>query len=237
MAGDSQLIGAIVVDDPRKPWNRETDRTFVFGEWDDVLDAKKNIDFNYVVLTINGLRYPATERLPYLRGTRVTWHIINASPEDHPLHLHGFYFDIASRGDGLQDVEYSARGYRERGVTELFRAGRTGTLTFDADRAGNWMFHCHIAYHIMRYLSLGPNAAIHEPSEDELDRHTAMGGRSFDSQSFRRRPIPPTILLPSHVASRCSLNGYRTQRRKPPPFVTKFATEMRPSMEPATSDR
>jgi FtsP/CotA-like multicopper oxidase with cupredoxin domain len=176
LGADSQLLGAIVVDDPRKPWNPKTDRTFVFSEWDDVLDAKKNVDFNYVALTINGLRYPATERLSYLRGTRVTWHIINASPEDHPLHLHGFYFDVASHGDGLRDLEYPAGNNRERGVTELFPAGSTATLTFDANRAGNWMFHCHIAYHIMRYLPLGPNAALHEPTEDELDRHTAMGG-------------------------------------------------------------
>lgn len=173
---DSQLVGAIVVDDPHKPWNKETDRTFVFSEWDDVLDAKKNVDFNYVVLAINGRRYPATERLSYVRGTHVTWHIINASPEDHPLHLHGFYFDVASHGDGLRDVEYPAGGYRERGVTELFPAGGTATLAFDANRAGNWMFHCHIAYHIMRYLPLNSRGAVNEPTEDEMDRRTAMGG-------------------------------------------------------------
>src|SRR5262249_36016354 len=103
LGADSQLLGAIVVDDPRKPWNRENDRTFVFGEWDDILDAKKNVDFNYVALVVNGRRYPATERLSYVRGSRVTWRIINASPEDHPLHLHGFYFDVASHGDGLRD--------------------------------------------------------------------------------------------------------------------------------------
>lgn len=175
LGADSQLVGAIVVDDARKPWNAENDRTFVFSEWDDVHDAKKNVDFNYVVLAINGRRYPATERLSYVRGTRVTWHIVNASPEDHPLHLHGFYFDVASRGDGLRDVAFQPNE-REKGVTELFSAGTTGTLTFDADRAGNWMFHCHIAYHIMRYLPLGSAAALHEPTEDELDRHTAMGG-------------------------------------------------------------
>lgn len=176
LGADSQLVGAIVVDDPHKPWNKDTDRTFVFSEWDDVLDAKKNIDFNYVVLAINGRRYPATERLSYVRGTRVAWHIINASPEDHPLHLHGFYFDVASHGDGLRDLEYPVGGYRERGVTELFPAGTTGTLAFDADRAGNWMFHCHIAYHIMRYLPLNARGAINEPTEGVMDRHTTMGG-------------------------------------------------------------
>ncbi|HKE38067.1 MAG TPA: multicopper oxidase domain-containing protein, partial [Candidatus Baltobacteraceae bacterium] len=94
LRADSQLVGAIIVDDPRKPWNADDDRTLVFSEWDDILDAKKNVDFNYVVLAINGRRYPATERLSYVRGTRVTWHIVNASSENHPLHLHGFYFDV-----------------------------------------------------------------------------------------------------------------------------------------------
>ncbi len=208
---DSQLVGAIVVDDRRKRWNSKNDRTFVFSEWDGILDAKKNVDFNYVVLAINGLRYPATERLSYVRGTRVTWHIINASPEDHPLHLHGFYFDVASHGDGLRDVEYA--GYREKGVTELFPAGKTGTLAFDADRAGNWMFHCHIAYHIMRYLPLGAGGGINEPTEDDLDRHTAMGGMIL---RFKVLPKANDIAVdPAPVTRRISLIAERVPNAAP----------------------
>lgn len=203
IGADSQLVGAIVVDRPHAAWNKETDRTFVFSEWDDVLDAKKNVDFNYVVLAINGRRYPATERLSYVRGTRVTWHIVNASAEDHPLHLHGFYFDVASHGDGLHDVEYAADGYRDRGVTELFPAGATATLAFDAARAGNWMFHCHIAYHIMRYLPLNARAAVNEPAEDEMDRHTAMGGMILP---FKVLPKATDVAEdPSPVARRLAL--------------------------------
>jgi FtsP/CotA-like multicopper oxidase with cupredoxin domain len=174
LGADSQLVGALVVDDPHKAWDRNNDRTLVFSEWDGVVDAKKNIDFKYVVLAINGRRYPATERLSYVRGSHVTWHIINASSEDHPLHLHGFYFDVASVGDGFRDVEYS--GYREKGVTELFPAGGTKTLVFNADRAGNWMFHCHIAYHIVRYLPLGWRSTTNGPTEEQMGRMAAMGG-------------------------------------------------------------
>ena len=47
---------------------------------------------------INGLSWPATERLTYQLGDKVRWRVINLSSQAHPMHLHGFYFEVDSLG-------------------------------------------------------------------------------------------------------------------------------------------
>jgi FtsP/CotA-like multicopper oxidase with cupredoxin domain len=151
---DSQLSGAIVVDDPRMKATARNDRIFVINRWDDVRNAKGQKLARYFILTINGRSWPATERLSYLQGATQHWRVINTSSEDHPLHLHGFYFQVDSRGDGLRDTIYPAGENRDRSVTELIPSGDTFTMSWTADRPGNWMFHCHLAYHIMEHAPI-----------------------------------------------------------------------------------
>lgn len=151
---DSQLSGAIVVDDPRARWNARNDRVFVISMWSDIHRANGHLDGKYQIEAINGLVYPATERLSYMRDTLVHWRLINTSVEDHPLHLHGFYFSVDSRGDGVRDTVYPASSYHDREVTELIPSGGTSSMTWGATRVGNWMFHCHLAYHIIAHAPL-----------------------------------------------------------------------------------
>ena len=52
--------------------------------------------------TLNGKSWPNTERLAYTEGDSVRFRIINTSGAVHPMHLHGFYFNVESRGDGTR---------------------------------------------------------------------------------------------------------------------------------------
>ena len=56
-----------------------------------------------VTFVINGLSWPATERLTYRRGEAVRWRVINLSSQTHPMHLHGFYFTVMRAGNGRPD--------------------------------------------------------------------------------------------------------------------------------------
>ena len=58
---------------------------------------------------INGLSWPATERLTYASASRCAGASINLSTQRHPMHLHGFYFEVDSLGDGLRDTAYRRR--------------------------------------------------------------------------------------------------------------------------------
>ena len=167
-AEDGQLNGALLVD-PKGANTRDDhdDRTLIITNWfmvdDDIVKPPEVRD----VLGINGRSWPHTERLTYRVGERVHWRVINASSATHPMHLHGFYFQVDSVGDSESDLVYS-QDQRRMGVTELLRPGRTFSLTWTPDRSGNWVFHCHVLPHIspqLRYWRMdavaGHNMADH----------------------------------------------------------------------------
>jgi FtsP/CotA-like multicopper oxidase with cupredoxin domain len=146
---DSQLSGAFVVDPPPNA-NAvpDADRIFVITEWASLTTEQlrevvaaddpfaKAVSFRPTFGTlINGLSWPETERLTYQVGDAVRWRMVNASPEPHPLHLHGFYFDVDSAGDGVRDTTF-AEDHRKRVVTQLVPPGGTTSLTWTPERVG-----------------------------------------------------------------------------------------------------
>ncbi|MGH8222566.1 MAG: multicopper oxidase domain-containing protein [Woeseiaceae bacterium] len=137
---DSQLGGAIVVDAPGADLRH---RIFVIG-----LIKEQQGPSMPEVTVINGRSWPHTERLHYAVGDEVRWRVLNLSSSPHAMHLHGFYFDVESTGDGIQDMVY-ARAERRRVVTEYMPRGETMTLSWIPERPGNWIFHCHMLMHMM----------------------------------------------------------------------------------------
>ena len=148
---DAQLTGAIVVDDPAA--GRHRDRVLVIGMWSDTVHRART-HRQRVLGVINGRSWPHTERFQQTVGDSVRWRVINASADLHPMHLHGFYFRVDSRGDGRADTVYAA-GAGDMAVTESMLAGSTMSLTWVPERTGNWLFHCHIPAHIGPRGSLG----------------------------------------------------------------------------------
>lgn len=72
---------------------------------------------------------------PYLvgRGDRVRLEFVNASGMWHPMHLHGHAYQLGDAGP--------------RKDTAIVRPGQRLSVDFDADNPGDWMMHCHNAYH------------------------------------------------------------------------------------------
>jgi len=160
---DAELAGAFVVD-PRGTTRPQRDRVLVIGLWSKT-DLPGGLVGRQALLrfTVNGKAWPNTERLSYNVGDTVRFRVINTSVAVHPMHLHGFYFNVESRGDRARDSIFV--GSPHRVVTERATPGRTFTMTWVAERAGNWMFHCHDNYHVLRNRPLDGSAT---PAEHEL---------------------------------------------------------------------
>lgn len=177
---DSELSGAIVVDAAGSKPDVRNDRIFVIGNWMNVIDPNGVPAFRYELLTINGKAWPHTERLSYRQGTVVHWRWINTSGGPHPMHLHGFYFRVDSRGDGIADIDYR-NADRDVEITELLPSGGTFAMTWSADRPGNWLIHCHIPGHQRAHLPIAemlagkPRLTVDEFQNAYLP-HTEMGG-------------------------------------------------------------
>ena len=175
---DSQLSGAFIVD-PRGSAT-PNDRIFVINQWINVRDKHGQPNFNYELDAINGRTWPHTERLSYAQNSTIHWRVINPAPGTHPLHLHGFFFTVDSRGNGLVSNAYHDPAPVHQ-VTELVEPGSTFAMTWHADRPGNWFFHCHLAYHIIGHMPIS-EMLVHkklisdETYENSYVRHAGMGG-------------------------------------------------------------
>ena len=157
-----QLAGAFVVD----PTGGTTDdRILVINIFSEPTDST---DFDapwWEGLAINGRSWPFTELLQLEVGRRERWRVVNASVREHPMHLHGFFFDVLSRGDARADTLYGADD-RRAVVTESMLGGTTMLMEWTPTRPGRWLFHCHLAFHVGGYLRL-PGAREAEPESAE----------------------------------------------------------------------
>jgi multicopper oxidase len=94
--------------------------------------------------TINAQTWPKTPKISVRRGDRVLVRFKNTTDMDHPMHLHGHVFQVASvNGKPL------ARPLA-KDVSLVPANGGTLTWIFDADSpAGRWLLHCHNEIHMM----------------------------------------------------------------------------------------
>ncbi len=100
----------------------------------------------------------------------VRWRVINATAATHPMHLHGFFFEIDGRGDRERyDVYWPAE--RRTAVTEKLEPGETMAIRWVADRPGGWVFHCHLSYHVVANAAPGQFADGLARDHDLLTGH------------------------------------------------------------------
>jgi len=86
--------------------------------------------------TINGKPYNPDDGLPIRVGQRARLRFRNDSDMYHPMHLHGHTFQVRGRN-----------GLGARKDTVLVLPRRTVEVDFDANNPGQWLSHCHNAYH------------------------------------------------------------------------------------------
>ena len=185
---DALLTGAFIVD-PAGAKVRKDERVLLISMFADTVSgfgpksARADQEMHRELIprerwflgAINGRSWPHTERFTYNLGDTVRWRVINASPIPHPMHLHGFYFDVHSRGDASRDTIYTTS--RERKVvTEWMPAATTMTMSWVPTRPGNWIFHCHIVTHISDASRLPPVSGASSTSSHMNHAENAMAG-------------------------------------------------------------
>jgi FtsP/CotA-like multicopper oxidase with cupredoxin domain len=146
-AEDSQLSGVLIVE-PAEQARRNEVPVFVLGHWWRDKDPRE-------LWVINGKMWPFTPRLTekVKEPMRTVW--INASDEDHPMHLHGTYFSVLRESINGKDVTHGPND-TPFVVTHVLQAGGFMEIEWTHERPGNWLFHCHILFHTDFGLGLDP---------------------------------------------------------------------------------
>jgi hypothetical protein len=245
---DAQLSGAIVVDAPERPL--PGDRILLIGMWADTLNSEDAPVQRQLLFVVNGRSWPHTERLAYAVGDTVRWRVLNVSADVHPMHLHGFFFRVDSRGDGTSDTTYTP-AMRDLVVTQRMIPGQTMLVTWVPDRPGNWLFHCHVPTHFgprgpigSRRAAVGEGAPAHTWSNHALQ---GMNGLvvGITVSGARRARLLPTTPGAAACASWCArtpgergrrrTTGSRCTRTDPNRCPTRAVIPVRRSCSPVAS--
>jgi FtsP/CotA-like multicopper oxidase with cupredoxin domain len=92
---------------------------------------------------LNGKSFPATQPLLANLGDWVLIHMANDGSLLHPMHLHGFHFQVVGE-DGFP----LATQNRYMADTLVVAPGSRFDILVKADQPGAWAFHCHILPHV-----------------------------------------------------------------------------------------
>jgi manganese oxidase len=149
------MMGLFIVH-PREPEPVERDFGILLHAWavhpgTYRPDPSVMLDFN--LFTFNGRVFPGTAPLVAKTGDRVRIRVGNLSMDEHPIHLHGYTFQIVGTDGGA--IPPSARW---PAATVQVPVGSTRAIEFLADAPGDWALHCHKSHHTMNAMGHGvPN--------------------------------------------------------------------------------
>jgi CopA family copper-resistance protein len=86
----------------------------------------------------NGRKFSEAQAVRVRLGERIRFVLINDTMMEHPIHLHGYLFELENgQGDRLPLKH-----------TVNVKPGERLSLVFTADQPGHWAFHCHLLYHM-----------------------------------------------------------------------------------------
>jgi FtsP/CotA-like multicopper oxidase with cupredoxin domain len=78
---------------------------------------------------------------PVRVGDPQVWDLVNETGQDHPFHLHGFFFQVLEQNGRPPSV------LSWEDTVNVPRKGQVRIAWLPDDRPGEWMYHCHILEH------------------------------------------------------------------------------------------
>lgn len=99
--------------------------------------------------SFDGLKFSEVDGpILFYKDERLRLTLVNDTMMPHPIHLHGMFFEVVTRGDH----------FKPRKHTIVVKPGEKLSVDVTADAIGDWAFHCHLLYHMhagmMRVVSV-----------------------------------------------------------------------------------
>jgi CopA family copper-resistance protein len=86
----------------------------------------------------NGKKFSEAGPIAVKLGERVRFVLINDTMMEHPIHLHGFLFEVENNQGNRLPLKHTIN----------VKPGERMSFVFTADVPGHWAFHCHLLYHM-----------------------------------------------------------------------------------------
>jgi len=96
-------------------------------------------NMNRYIWSLNGVPLSETDKIKIKEGevTRVT--LNNLTMLHHPMHLHGHFFRVLNKNGEYSPLKHTVNVPPMEEVT----------IEFYGNEYGDWIFHCHVLYHMM----------------------------------------------------------------------------------------
>ena len=92
---------------------------------------------------LNGKEFPATQPIVATLGDDVLIHLSNDGAQIHPMHLHGYHFQVVAEDGFVLDP-----ANRYMADTLAVAPGQRFDILVKAEYPGVWAYHCHILPHV-----------------------------------------------------------------------------------------
>jgi FtsP/CotA-like multicopper oxidase with cupredoxin domain len=86
----------------------------------------------------NGKKFSEAGPIAVKLGERIRFVLINDTMMEHPIHLHGFLFEVENNQGNRLPLKHTIN----------VKPGERMSFVFTADAPGHWAFHCHLLYHM-----------------------------------------------------------------------------------------
>jgi FtsP/CotA-like multicopper oxidase with cupredoxin domain len=119
------------------------------GDWGEVYDERIDVQSTLFLgdgptgYVLNGKEFPATQPIVASLGDTVLIHLANDGAQIHPMHLHGYHFEVVA-----QDGFVLGRQNRFMADTLMIAPGQRFDVIVRAVYPGAWAYHCHILPHV-----------------------------------------------------------------------------------------
>jgi FtsP/CotA-like multicopper oxidase with cupredoxin domain len=145
------MMGFFVVHPRQESPRVDRDFAIMLHEWfvpPGAYTPNPNVMLDFNLFTFNSRVWPGTAPLVARTGDRVRVRLGNLSMDSHPIHLHGYRFQVTGTEAG--PIPASARFLE---TTADVPVGTTRDIELVADAPGDWIFHCHKSHHTMNAMS------------------------------------------------------------------------------------
>ena len=96
-------------------------------------------DMQRYVWSLNQKTMSEESTIPVKRGEVLRLELINDTMMHHPMHLHGHFFRLLNGQGDYSPLKHTVD------VPPMSRR----IIEFEANEEGDWLFHCHVLYHMM----------------------------------------------------------------------------------------
>jgi len=114
------------------------------------------------------------EPILFHEGERLRVTLVNDTMMNHPIHLHGMYFDVVT-GDHVN---------KPRKHTIIVKPGEKLSLDVTADAPGEWAFHCHLLYHMA--AGMMQTVKVHRMASMDENNHGGHGAHTMEPSETGR---------------------------------------------------